>query len=298
MIFNEWFKAPRIARKHRTVACADCTGDCSRSVGSTDSRSSAAPGSPSRRQGRGTGVNRASALLALALLALPAAALAGPPFLTDDPVPTDIGHWEVYAPQSDMEGSGDEYEGAFGAEINYGAAQGVQLTLGLPVAFAHDTTGTRWGAGDLEASVKYEFLHDEAVGLSIAAFPGVSLPTATNGLGSGRVTAFLPIWAQEDVGTWSVFGGGGYAINPGSGNRNYWSGGVAVARQFGDQLLIGVEADRQGTDAVGGSASTSLGVGAIYDLPGPLRLLASGGPTVNDHGETGYHAYAALGLDF
>ena len=34
------------------------------------------------------------AALALASLAFPAAA--GPPYLTDDPVPTDLGRWEIY----------------------------------------------------------------------------------------------------------------------------------------------------------------------------------------------------------
>lgn len=228
----------------------------------------------------------------------PVVAYAGPPFLTDDPEPTDTGHWEIYAPQFEIEGDGDEYEGAVGAEINYGAAPGVQLTLGLPVAFAHDPGTTRWGTGDLEASVKYRFYRDEAAGRSIAFFPGVTLPTATGGLGAGRVTAFLPVWAQQDIGPWSVFGGGGYAVNPGSGNRDYWTGGLAVTRQFGDRLLIGVEADRQGADTVGGEGSTSLGLGAIYDLPGPLRLLASGGPTFDDGGGGGFHAFAALGLDF
>jgi hypothetical protein len=33
-------------------------------------------------------------------------------------------------------------------------------------------------------------------------------------------------------------------------------------------------------------------------LPGPLRLLASGGPTCADGGGDGLHAFAALGLDF
>lgn len=71
-----------------------------------------------------------------------------------------------------------------------------------------------------------------------------------------------------------------------------------MARQFGDRLLIGLEVDRQGADSLPGSAATSLGVGAIYDLPGPLRLLASGGPTFDDGGSGGFHAFAALGLDF
>ena len=117
-------------------------------------------------------------------------------------------------------------------------------------------------------------------------------------MGTGRVTALLPVWAQKDFGNWSVFGGGGYAINPGAGNRNYWTGGVALTRKFGERLLLGVEVDRQGADTLSGRASTSLGVGAIYDLPGPLRLLASGGPVLDDGGGRGFHSFVALGLDF
>jgi len=188
--------------------------------------------------------------LALAAVVLPVSAHAGPPFLTDDPEPTETKHWEVYAPLFEADGAGKDFEGAFGAEINYGAAKDVQLTVGLPAAYTHDATGWRWGAGDLEALVKYRFYNDESAGLQIAAFPGVTLPTASHGMGADRVTALLPIWAQKDFGKWSVFGGGGYAINPGAGNRDYWTGGVAVARQFGDKLLVGLEADRQGADSL------------------------------------------------
>jgi len=49
---------------------------------------------------------------------------------------------------------------------------------------------------------------------------------------------------------------------------------------------------------IGGRASTSLGAGMIYDLPGPFRLLASGGPTFEDGGAHGFHSFVALGLDF
>lgn len=229
---------------------------------------------------------------------LATAAHAGPPFLTDDPEPTETGHWEIYAPLFEAEGSGNDTQGSIGAEINYGPVKDVQLTVGLPLAYTHDASGWTSGAGDLAASVKYRFYHDEAAGVQIAAFPGITLPTASKRLGAGHVTALLPIWAQKDLGKWSVFGGGGYAINPGAGNRNYWTGGIALTRQVGEKLLVGLEADRQGADVVGGHAATSLGIGVIYDLPGPLRLLASGGPTINDHGERTFHAFAALGIDF
>lgn len=236
---------------------------------------------------------------ALGACLAPRVAAAGPPFLTDDPEPTDVGHWEIYAPAFQADGAGAAIDGSAFAEINYGPVRDVQLTLDLPVAFSRDASGSQVGAGDVAVSVKYRFYHDERSGVSVAVFPGITLPTAADALGAGRVTAFLPVWAQRDAGPWSVFGGGGYAINPGRGNRDYWKGGIAVTRAFSKRLLIGVEADRQGADTDVGRASTDLGAGAILQLRPPFRLLASGGPTFFD-GESrpGYHAYLALGLDF
>lgn len=233
------------------------------------------------------------------LLALPSATWAGPPFLTDDPAPTDFQHWEIYAPMLEITGKGQEYEGALGAELNYGAVPEVQVTIGLPLAFAHDGAGMTSGRGDLEVSLKYRFFHDDAAGISFAAFPGVTLPTAAHGLGSDHVTALLPVWAQKDFDRWSIFGGGGFVINPGRGNRDYWTGGIAVTRQLSDNLLVGIEADRDGSDTVSGHASTSLGIGLIVQLPKPFRLLASGGPTFTDDGGAAkFHVFMALGADF
>lgn len=225
--------------------------------------------------------------------------LAGPPFLTDDPVPTDAGHWEIYGPIIQEQGQGLDFAGSIGPEINYGAAPGVQVTVGLPVAFSHDALATKWGRGDLGVSIKYRFYHDEPSGLSMAVFPAITLPTASKGMGAAQVTAFLPVWAQKDSGSWSIFGGGGFAINPGAENRNYWRFSLAITRQVSSRLLLGVEGDRQGPDTRGGSGSTRLGIGAIYQLKSPFRLLASAGPVFDDAGEhTGYHSFLALGLDF
>ncbi|HKR91437.1 transporter [Novosphingobium sp.] len=237
-------------------------------------------------------------LLALACVDAPYPALAGPPFLTDDPEPTDTGHWEIYAPMIEAEGRGAQFEGTSGVELNYGAARDLQLTASLPLAYARDTRGWRAGAGDIKLSAKYRFFHDGRAGLQVAVFPGLTVPTATNAMGAGRVTALLPVWVQKDAGRWSIFGGGGYAINPGPGNRNYWTGGIAVTRRVSNPLLLGAEADRQGADTNGGGGSTSLGLGAIWQLKRPFRLLASGGPTFDDRGgAVRFHIFLALGLD-
>ena len=242
---------------------------------------------------------RLPVLVGLAVALASHAAFAGPPFLTDDPDPTTTGHWEIYAPALEASGRGADFEGSLGAELNYGAAPDVQITVGLPVSYGHDATGFHSGRGDLEASVKYRFYRNEAAGLSIAAFPGITLPTASARRGAAHLTALLPVWAQKDAGPWSVFGGGGYAINPGAGNRDYWTGGVALTREVSDRLLLGVEADRQGADTTAGRASTSLGVGAILRLTPPFRLLASAGPTFTESEPSpAFHAFLALGLDF
>ena len=219
--------------------------------------------------------------------------------MTDDPEPTDLGHWEIYAPLIDGEGRGRDFSGTAGVEVNYGAAPDLQLTMAAPMAYSHDADGWRWGAGDLEVSAKYRFYHDDKAGFSLAVFPGMTLPTGTNGMSAEHVTGLLPLWAQKDIGVWSVFGGGGYAINPGAGNRDYWTGGIAVTRKFGERLQLGVEANRSGADTVDGSASTSLGIGAIYQCKAPFRVLASGGPRFDDAGgHAGFHGFVALGLDF
>ena len=243
-------------------------------------------------------MRRAIAGAALALV-VAAPALAGPPYLTDDPAPTDTGHWEVYGPLVEASGTGSDYEGSTGVELNYGPATDVQLTLDMPYAFAHDETGSHSGAGDIGASIKYRFYNNEAAGVQLAVFPAITLPTASAGLGAGRVTGYLPIWGQKDFGPWSLFGGGGYAINPGPGQRNYWNGGIALTRDLGQSTSIGIEAFREGPDADDARATTSLGAGFIRKLGGPFRLLASAGPTfVDGQKALQFHAYAALGLDF
>jgi len=224
------------------------------------------------------------------------AAIAGPPYATDDPEPTDLGHWEIYAFIAGTRADGS-FDGATGLDLNYGPVANVQLTATLPIDFTQDG-GTHAGAGDVELGVKYRFLNDEAAGFSVAIFPRVTLPTASRRFGTGRVRLLLPVWAQKDFGPWSLFGGGGYTINPGAGNRDFWQSGLALTRNITPRLSLGAEITHQSPDAVGARSTTALGIGGIFHVAGPYSLLFSGGPVFEHHGGTGVNGYAALGLNF
>lgn len=237
------------------------------------------------------------AILGPVLLAISSGANAGPPYETDDPQPTDTGGWEIYAFATGTRAPG-QLDGSTGVDLNYGPVPGVQLTATLPVDFRHEKK-TLLGVGDVELGVKYRFFHREKQGVGIAIFPRLILPTAGSRFGSGKVAALLPVWAQKDLGPWSVFGGGGYAINPGRGNRDYWVSGLAATRTVSQRLSLGGEVTHSSADAVGGPSTTSLGVGAVYALKKPYSLLFSAGPTFSSNGDpVEVHAYLALGLNF
>lgn len=234
---------------------------------------------------------------ALALAGVSAPLLAGPPYLTDDPVPTDTGHWEIYAFTAG-EGHRSTIDADAGFDLNFGPAKGVQITATLPLSFSHSSqAGWRGGTGDAELGVKYRFFHDDKNALSAAIFPRVILPTAAHGK-EGKARLLLPLWLGKDIaGGTSIFGGGGFTANPGPGNRDYWQASVAVTQDVSKTISIGTEIARQGADAAAGSAQTRLGVGSTIQLSEHYALLVSGGPTWDNH-RTSYRFYAALGLDF
>ena len=237
-------------------------------------------------------MRRLSRLLTLAALVLPAAARAGPPFITDDPEPTDFRRWEIY-------GYGEgalfrhDWEGETGLDLNYGGFRDVQLTATLPYG-AHQDGASRLALGDVEAGMKYRFLHQKGAGVDVAFFPKLSLPTG-GARGTGRVGAQLPVWAQRDLGKWSLFGGGGYAINPGAGRRNFWFAGATATRAVSDRVTLGAELFRQAQDATDGQATTSAGLGATVAVAKRWSLLGAADAGIGrGAGAAGHRLYIAL----
>jgi len=73
-------------------------------------------------------------LLVLALsVATAFPSIAGPPYVTDDPEPTDTGHWENYLFTEITHVAGQSARPEPGIEINYGAFKDTQLTWSFPL---------------------------------------------------------------------------------------------------------------------------------------------------------------------
>lgn len=236
-----------------------------------------------------------TALLTAGFLAISTCAWAGPPFLTDDPEPVDFQHWEVYL-GSQFEHSSDGAGGTLPhVEVNYGALPNLQLHLIAPVAFDAPSGASRQsGYGDTELGAKYRLL-DEAEGRpQVGVFPLVELPTgdSARGLGSGHTQIFLPVWLQKGFGTWTTYGGAGYWINPGAGNRNWWFTGWLLQKEVRPGLTVGAEIFHETAQSVGGESDSKANLGVIWDLDQTHHILASFGPVIQ--GPTGYQAYLAL----
>ena len=171
------------------------------------------------------------------------AAQAGPPYRTDDPEPVDYQHWEIYGFSAATGVKGDTSGILPGVEINYGVVPDMQLHLIAPLAFdSSSRSGTKFGYGDTELGVKYRFVQEDDHGWRpmVGIFPLLELPTgnAQRGLGTGHTHGYLPLWLQKSVGDWTTYGGGGYWINPGGGNKNYWFAGWLLQRKITDELTL------------------------------------------------------------
>lgn len=224
---------------------------------------------------------------------------AGPPFITDDPEPVELHHWEINIGTMDFRDAPGDWSGfAPLLEVNYGALPDVQLHIIAPFAFdkPHDERG-HYGYGDTELGVKYRFVHEDEHGWrpQIGIFPLVELPTGNHelGLGNGKAQVFLPVWIEKSFGKWTTYGGGGWWYNPGDAdNRNYWLAGWEIQRKITESFTLGAEIFHTTADVRGESSATGLNLGAIWDLNDHYHILASAGHSV--HGISEFTGYLAL----
>jgi hypothetical protein len=254
-------------------------------------------------------MKRALPLALAAILLSATAALAGPPFQTDDPEPIDYKNYEFYTFAS-ADGTGVEMDTAGPAvEFNWGALPNVHLHIIIPLAAILPSNNPKYfpagvgpqavGLGDIETGIKYRFIQESKRRPQVGTFVMFELPTgnATSGLGVGKIWYKLPIWAQKSFGPWTTYGGAGETVfSSVPGYRNFPFAGWLVQRDIGKKWTLGGEGFFHGPEGLATAqtrAATLLDVGGYYKFRDPgFQLLFAYGHSIVGQPEN----YAYLGL--
>ncbi|HKI44096.1 MAG TPA: hypothetical protein VKA08_02070 [Balneolales bacterium] len=247
-------------------------------------------------------INRKILLSGLVLLVCglcSVSAYAGPPFRTDDPDLLPYLGGEAYIFSSGtFDNSGVGGVGP-AIEFNYEFLRKGFFHLVLPLAFNDPRHSTSYfGAGDIELGFKYQFTGQKGWFPAIATFPLMEVPTGrvSEGLGNGKPQYFIPIWLEENIGKWTVYGGGGYWFNGGPGNKNFDFTGILVQYNFTDDFFLGAELFHHTPSALNGINRTGIHLGGGIPLYKNLQLLFSGDL---GNGITSYKHYSYyLGLHY
>lgn len=226
-------------------------------------------------------------------------AWAGPPFVTDDPDPVKYHHWEINYAASKTWRQGSVSAAFPSIDINYGFSPDMQLHAQPRYSSERTATGRYFGLDDTEFGVKYRFLNIEQGDSTIMAgiYPTLLIPTGDTRLGPGRGKgqSFLPLWLQRNSEKWTIYGGTGYRINPGTGNQNSVFLGGAALYQVTPSLQLGGEVFHETSDAVVGQSTAGFNLGGSYNLTHDYNLLFSAGKGISNVSATNqYSVYSAL----
>jgi len=249
---------------------------------------------------RSSGRLTALAAILVAGMLVTAPSVAGPPFRTDDPEPVEFQHFEITGFSFGTK-TANGWSGFLPAmEVNYGVLPNLQLHAIIQQGFSGLSGGrTGFGLGDIELGAKYRLLTpgEDDWYPQMAIFPLVEVPVGNQNLGfsTGHTQFFLPLWLQKEIGPWTVYGGGGYWINPGVGNKNYAFFGAAVWRKLTDDFGGGLELFHQTPSVVDGDNATGFNVGGVYNFSDTWHVLSSVGTGVNNRSSTNQFSYY-LGL--
>ncbi|HEV7609954.1 MAG TPA: transporter [Steroidobacteraceae bacterium] len=243
--------------------------------------------------------SRSSQIAALLACSLPSAAFAGPPYVTDDPDPTETGHYEIYLFASGTRAR-EGRDGAAGLDLSYGAAPDLQLSLTLPFAYEHPNSGPFIGGiGNVEIAAKYRILHQEIDGIDLSVFPRIFLPSASDRVGDQRASLFLPVWLGKHMGKWTTFGGGGCAFSDAADSKTSCLAAWAVTYRVRENFEVGAEIYHQTPEVDGDHPTTGLGFGARYDKSETFHFVGSIGPGIQNAAETNQlSVYAAVLFTF
>lgn len=211
-------------------------------------------------------------------------AFAGPPFNTDDPEPVDFRHWEYYLSTINNFQAGVWSGTLPHIEFNYGLVPNVQVHLLLPMNYTYmSPEGANFGYADTEIGAKFRFIKETDSRPQVGTFPIIQIPTIKNNeFSDGKVKAFIPLWLQKSWDKLTTYGGVGYGINPGPGNKNWFFGGWEVQYEFAPAIMLGGELFYHSASAEGDKSMTALNLGGSVNPSEKFHIIFSLGHSMGN----------------
>lgn len=240
-------------------------------------------------------IHRLAAPAAIGMWLVSRDALAGPPYITDDPEPVEYRHWELYLASQTFHDADGWTGTAPHFEVNYGVVPNVQLHVIAPLAYSAPAGGSaHYGYGDTELGIKFRFIQESDWVPQVGTFPFLEVPTGSSrlGLGNGGAQVFVPIWLQKSFGPWTTYGGAGFWIDAGQPDEHWWYFGWLVQRELVEGLAVGAEVFDLTPKETGDENDVRFNVGAVIDITDTHHILLSAGRGfVSSNMFQGYLAY-------
>ena len=164
--------------------------------------------------------------------------------------------------------------GALGATVTVGVHDRVDVVVGIPYQWYSvredgERTGRAEGLSDISVDLKWRFFEQD--GWSLAAKPGVSLPTGDDdkGLGNGRAAYRMFLIGTKELAPWAFHVNLGYIRNENrfEDRKNLWHASAAAEVEVVKDLKVvanvGVERNPDATSST--NPAFALG-GLMYQL--------------------------------
>ncbi|HSW62063.1 MAG TPA: transporter [Dissulfurispiraceae bacterium] len=164
--------------------------------------------------------------------------------------------------------------GSVGATVTAGVHDRADVVLGIPYQWFFvredgERTGRADGLSDISLDLKWRFFEQD--GWSLAAKPGVSLPTGDDdrGLGNGRATYRMFVIGTKELAPWAFHVNLGYIRNENKAEdrKNLWHASAAaeveVVKDLKAVANVGVERNAEATSST--NPAFALG-GLIYQI--------------------------------
>jgi hypothetical protein len=216
-------------------------------------------------------------LLLIVITAAPV--FAGPPLLTDDPDTPGDQHWEINVAYTLDKSKMESTQETPILDLNYGLGDNIQLKYEIPWLINREQqTGTKSGAGNSLAGIKWRFLEEEKYGVNMSVYPqiGFNFPTssAAREVFYEETYGILPVEVSKKFGLLTLDGEFGYTFNQHS--ENEWLYGLFCGYEIRENLTMLAEIHGGATTQFN-SNETVFNIGTQWDFTKKYGLLASAG---------------------